>query len=237
VSHGFRGGGISSALLLAQTRSYRPEHAWNYEAFLRHTSRDAHLWLQANVYGMDWRQQQVSATAAGGMPGLDDIVFNAGRSRLHGFEIEAGWRIAPAWRVSFALGHAATRFVRFVNAGTDYAGQPFPHAPKWSASVAAGYRIDDAEPGFFAGGTFSWRDSTYSLIGLRDFSALEPRSLLSGRIGWRWRNGLSVYVQGENLLDDNFAYARIDRRVFGVAGPLGRASQPRTLGVGAEFAW
>jgi iron complex outermembrane receptor protein len=237
VSHGFRGGGISSALLLAQTRAYEPEHAWNYEVFLRHTSRDASLWLQANAYCMDWRQQQVSATAAGGMPGLDDVVFNAGRSRLHGFEWEAGWRVASDWRVSVSLGHAATRFVRFVNGGADYAGQPFPNAPKWSGSLGVGYRVDAARPGFFGGGAFTWRDATYSLIGLREFSRLEARSLLSGRIGWRWRRGVSVYLEGENLLDDDFAYARIDRRVFGVSGPLGRASQPRTLGVGAEFAW
>lgn len=237
VSHGFRGGGISSALLLAQTRAYRPEHAWNYEVFLRQASRDAGVWLQANVYFMDWRQQQVSATAAGGMPGLDDLVFNAGHSRLHGFECEAGWRMAPRWRVSVALGHAATRFVRFVNAGADYADNPFPNAPKWSASLGAGYGIDDGRPGFFAGGTFTYRDSTYSLIGLREFSALEARAQLSGRCGWRWRSGVSVYLQGENLLDDDFAYARIDRRIFGLPGPLGRASQPRTIGMGAEFSW
>ncbi|HUR57859.1 MAG TPA: TonB-dependent receptor [Opitutaceae bacterium] len=237
LSHGFRGGGISSASLLAQTRAYEPEHAWNYEVFLRYASRHARLWLQANVYFMDWRQQQVSTTAPAGVPGLDDLVFNAGRSRLHGFEWEAGWRVAPDWRVSVALGHAATRFVRFVNGGADYAGQPFPNAPKWSASLAAGYRVDHDRPGLFAGGTFTWRDSTYSLIGLRDFSRLEARSLLSGRIGWRWRRGVSVYLEGENLLDDDFAYARIDRRVFGVPGPLGRASEPRTFGVGAEFAW
>lgn len=237
VSHGFRGGGISSALLQAQTRAYGLEHAWNHELFLRHASHDARLWLQANVYFMDWREQQVSATAAGGVPGLDDLVFNAGRSRLHGFECEAGWRVGRRGRVSVSMGHAATRFVRFVNSGADYAGQPFPNAPKWSASVSAGYGVDDRLPGFFAATTFTWRDSTYSLIGLRKFSALEARSLLSGRCGWRWRNGVSVYLQGENLLDDDFAYTRIDRRVFGVPGPLGRASQPRTLGVGAEFSW
>jgi hypothetical protein len=48
---------------------------------------------------------------------------------------------------------------------------------------------------------------------------------------------VSVYLQVENLLNDDFAYTRIDRRVFGVQGPLGRASQPRTLGVGADWSW
>lgn len=236
-SHGFRGGGISSALLQAKTQAYGPEHAWNYEVFLRQTTRAGRGWLQANAYVMDWREQQVSATAPGGVAGLDDLVLNAGRSRLHGFESEAGWRFAPRWRVSAALGFAATQFVHFVDAGKDYAGQPFPNAPKWSASLSVGYGVDDDRPGFFAGGTFTWRDATYSLLGLRDFSALEARSLLSARCGWRAPNGVSVYLQGENLLDDDFAYARIDRRVFGVATPLGIASPPRALEIGAEWSW
>lgn len=235
ISHGFRGGGIASTLLLAQTRAYAPEQAWNYELFLRHASRDGGLWFQANIYLMDWHQQQVSATAPGGVPGLDDLVLNAGRSRLHGFECEGGWRVAPGWRVSATLGQAATRFRQFVNGGADYAGDPFPNAPEWSASFSADY--GEGAPGFFAGGTFTWRDSTYSVIGLRDFTALEARSLLSARCGWRWRRGLSVFLEGKNLLDDDFAYTRIDRRVFGVPGPLGRASEPRTIGVGAELAW
>lgn len=236
VSHGFRGGGISGALLRAQTRAYGPEHAWNYEGFLRQQSCDGRGWLQANVYAMDWRHQQVSTTVPGGMPGLDDLVFNAGRSRLHGFECEAGWQWTPRWHVSATVGHAATRFVQFVDAGQNHAGESFPNAPRWSGSASLRYGAAGAT-GLFGSGTFTWRDSTYSLIGLREFSALEARSLLSGRCGWRWRNGLSVFVQGDNLLDDDFAYARIDRRIFGVAGPLGRASQPRTLGIGAEMTW
>lgn len=237
VSHGFRGGGIASALLLAQSRDYAPEHAWNYELFLRHAAPGTPLSLQANVYFMDWRRQQVSATAAGGVPGLDDLVINAGRSQLRGFECEAGWAIAPRWRVSASLGHAGTRFVRFVNGGVEYAGQSFPNAPRWSASLGAGYGADDARAGWFGSATFVWRDATYSQLGLREFTALEARSLLSARCGWRWREGVSVYVQGDNLLDDDFAYARIDRRLFGVSGALGHASQPLTLAAGAEVAW
>lgn len=237
VSHGFRGGGISSALLLARTRAYEPEHAWNYELFLRHEPGRGRFWMQANAYFMDWRRQQVSVPLPGGVPGPDDVVFNAGRSRLHGFELEAGWRLAPRWSAFAALGHEATKFVTFVHGGANYAGDPFPNAPKWNASLGGGYGFDDTRAGLFGGMTLTWRDSTYSTIGRRGFTALEARTLLSARIGWRWQNGLSVYAQGENLLDDDFAYTRIDRRIFGVPGPVGRASQPRTFGVGAEFAW
>src|SRR5690606_27975033 len=134
---------------------FDPEHAWNYEVFVRHASRDRRGWVQANAYFMDWRRQQVSATAAGGVPGLDNVVFNAGRSELRGFETEAVWRVGERGRVSVALGHAATRFVRFTENGTDHAGDPFPHAPAWSASVGAGYGVDDSRPGFFASATFT----------------------------------------------------------------------------------
>jgi iron complex outermembrane receptor protein len=237
VSHGFRSGGISNALIRARTQPYGPEHAWNYEVFLRGATTDGRLWTQANAYFMDWRQQQVSMTLPGGVPGPDDVVFNAGRSRLHGFEWEAGWRFAPRATLTAMVGHQATRLVEFVNGGANYAGHPFPNAPPWSAALAGGFGLDDHSPGWFGSAALTWRDVSYSLIGLRDFSALEARTLLSGQLGWRWRNGLSLFVQGENLLDDDFAYTRIDRRIFGVPGPVGRASEPRSLGVGAEFAW
>ncbi len=97
VSEGFRSGGVASALLLAATRAYGPEHAWNYECFVRQQTPDGRFWAQANAYFMDWRAQQVSTTLPGGVPGLDDVVVNAGRSQLHGFELETGWRFAPHW--------------------------------------------------------------------------------------------------------------------------------------------
>ncbi len=237
VSHGFRGGGISSALVLASTRAYGPEHAWNYEIFLRRETVDGRFWAQVNAYAMDWREQQVSVTPPGGVPGLDDVVFNAGRSRLHGLEAEAGWRVAERWSAFASLGHQATKFVTFVNGGANYSGDPFPNAPRWNASLGGGYGIDDARPGFYGGATLTWRAPTYSIIGLRDFSALESRTLLSARLGWRWKNGASIYVFGENLLDDDFAYTRIDWRVFGSPSPVGHVSQPRTFGVGVELAW
>jgi len=237
VSHGFRGGGIASALLQAVTRSYGPEHAWNYELFARREAAGGRRWVQANAYWIDWRGQQVSATPPGGVPSLDDVVFNAGRSQLRGFELEAGGRFAARWSAFASLGHQATKFVEFVNGGANHAGAPFPNAPKWNASVGGGYGIDDARPGVFGGATLTWRDRTYSLIGLQDFTALESRTLLSARLGWRWRSGASIQVFGENLLDDDFAWSRADWRIFGVSEPVGRVSQPRTLGVSVEFAW
>ncbi len=237
VSEGFRSGGVASALLLAATRAYGPEHAWNYECFVRQQTPDGRFWAQANAYFMDWRAQQVSTTLPGGVPGLDDVVVNAGRSQLHGFELETGWRFAPHWSAFASLGQQITRFLEFANGGVDYAGDPFPNAPRWTASLGAGRGLDDTRPGLFGGATLTWRDATYSIIGLRDFTALESRTLLSAKLGWRWRSGASLMVFGENLLDDKFAYTRLDWRIFGVATPVGRVSQPRTLGVGAEFAW
>jgi iron complex outermembrane receptor protein len=237
VSHGFRGGGVSSALLLPVTRTYGPETAWNYELFLRQAAFNGRLWLQANVFLMDWRDQQVSATLPGGVPILDDVLINAGRSRVHGFELESGFNLTPRWSIFASLGQAHTEFLEFNNSGTDYAGDPFPNAPEWSASVGGGYALTGTAPGPFGVTTLTYRSSTYSSAGQRDFTALEARTLLSARLGWRWRSGLSLYAYGENLLDDRYAYARIDRRLVGQTEPVGRAGQPRTLGVGADWAW
>jgi hypothetical protein len=59
-------------------------------------------------------------------------------------------------------------------------------------------------------------------------------TLLSARLGWRWRGGGSVYVFGDHLLDDDFAYKRIDRRILGVPGPLGRARSVRAPNLPGE---
>jgi iron complex outermembrane receptor protein len=233
VAKGFRSGGVSTALLLSRAVVYDPEVAWNYELFLRWLGRENTLRLQANAYFMDWRHQQVIITLPGGVPSLDDVTVNAGRSRLHGFELEGAWTPDPHWSAFFSLGHQFTELVDFVAANQNLSGSPFANAPPWNFAVGVSHEMDR---GFFSSGTLTWRDHTFTQIGSPDFTHLEARLLLGGRVGYHWRRW-TAYVYGENVLNRDFALSRVDRSVIGVRDPVTRVAPPRVVGTGLGRDW
>jgi outer membrane receptor protein involved in Fe transport len=75
----------------------------------------------------------------------------------------------------------------------------------------------------------------YSQVASARVTALEPRRLLSARLGYAWR-GVRLYAYGANLLDENYALYRSDNTALGL--PVsGQAGLPRQLGGGAELRW
>jgi outer membrane receptor protein involved in Fe transport len=123
---------------------YKPETANNIELSYRWESSDRRLRVAANVFQMDWKNQQVNVPL---IPGdfTSDIILNAGKSRLRGGEIELRARPQQSLDVYTSLGIAETKFVdfSFVQFGSllSLNGLPFPQAPKVTASVGADWKV------------------------------------------------------------------------------------------------
>ena len=234
-SKGFQAGGISFAVFQGESRPYDEEFIDNYELFLRHSMLDGNLIFNANAFYFDWFDQQVATLLPGGIPGFDDIVVNAGKSKVSGVEIEAEWQATADLNLFANFGFIDTEFKEFTHGGVDLAGKSFPQAPEFTANLGGLYQHDN---GFFASMTYSYTDETYSRVESPEVTKIDNRNLLSSRIGYQqddWR----AYIWGSNLLDDEYELFLQDGRAFGVGGTgaVGSIGAPRTLGVGFQLDW
>ena len=230
---GVQSGGIAFAVFLGQSGSYEEEFTDNYELFLRHQSEDGNLVVNANLFLIDWKDQQVTATVPGGFPGFDDLVNNAGKSSVQGLEIELEWQASEQLEFFTSLGFTDSEFDEFVLNGVDLAGRAFPSSPEYNLAIGFDYQSDS---GFFAAGTFSYVDKTYTEISAPAATEISERTLLSSRVGYQadnWR----AYLWGQNLLDDEYEFGLFDGATFGLPGAYGRVGHPRTVGLGVEFKW
>lgn len=231
LSRGYRGGGVAYAPTLGITRPYDPEYSWEAELFTRVSPTDA-LEIKAAVFHSWIEDQQVPIAVPGGFPGIDTLIANSASSRRYGVELETSWQAHETISLFASAAYIHTEFRDLTLNGINRAGQSFPNAPEWTASIGADYHHAS---GFFANTVFSWADSAYSFANSPGVTSLETRQLLSARIGYRWETA-SVYVFGSNLLDDQYALLRSDNSA--TAQPVsGKVAAPRMLGIGCEISW
>ena len=233
-ARGYQAGGIAFAVFLGQAESYGEEFTNNYEFFLRHRSADGRITLNANIFSIDWFDQQVPYTPPFGFPGFDQFIENVGESHLQGFEVETELYISRDLQMFAALGVNDSRFDDFVLDGVDLSGRSFPNSPGWNTSLGI---VWQPAAGWFAGSTFNYTDSAYAEIAAPDLTQMTTRELLSGRFGYRFAEGWSIYAWGTNLLDDDYELGLFDGRQFNLPTAYGRLGDPRAVGVGVDFGW
>ena len=232
---GYRTGGIAGAPFLQIVEEYEEEIAHTYELFFRSVLLDDRLTFNANVFYIDWTDQQVPYLPPGGFPGFDELIANAGKTEIKGFEVEARAEMTDAFETFLALGYSHSEFKEFELYGADLSGRPLPNAPEWTVAVGANYNHSS---GFFAGGTFRWVDESYSTLGDEEVTRLSTRHVLDAKAGYREGNW-TVYVWGTNLLDDFYELnmTNISPYIGGMPGRAGSVSTPRRLGIGVEAYW
>ena len=222
---GYRAGGRSVAVLSQQVSDFDPEFTSNWEFALRAAPPDRRWYLNANAFHTDWSDQQVRVMTALGLP-VDTLTVNAGESRVRGVEAEFG--VFPDRRLELygSLGLLDTRFETFLDAGQDFAGNAFPHAPAWSALAGASLRLDESWSG---NAEVAAEPDSFSDPGNDPRFRVGARTLVNARFGYR-RGALGVFAFGRNLLDEPYlleAWAASPP----LPGTFGRAGAPRTLGI------
>ncbi len=231
VARGHRASGVAFAPVAGIASVYDAESSWDLELVGRRDIGED-VTVSATVFYSWIEDQQVASNVPGGLPGVDLLIANAGESRRYGAELEVSWQPMSDLSLFANVAWLKTEFDELSLNGVDRSGQVFPNAPEWTAAFGIDYRHDS---GFFASGSYTWSDSTYSTVDDPALSALETRSLLNARIGWSWENA-SVYFFGTNLLDDDYALYR-GLPIPPAIPQVGKAGSSRMLGVGVEFQW
>jgi iron complex outermembrane receptor protein len=220
----------------AQTKSYRPDYLWNYEAGFKTEWADHRLVVNASGYYIDWKNiQQLVALACG-----FQFRANAGAADVKGFDLELNARPLDNLSFSAGVGYQPARITETARAIPNLlVGSRVYQVPDWTFTASANYTISLTGNSSIVS-TIGWSytgDSTSAAVTVPVINGVpEPRvrpaySLLDARIAYEVASYQFAFV-GKNLtntladLSDNRSLA---------AETLGRprlvVNQPRTLGV------
>ncbi|MBO3278095.1 TonB-dependent receptor domain-containing protein [Pseudomonas schmalbachii] len=205
VQRAYRAGGTATNTVTQEVYDFDPEYAWNYELSYRSLWFEDRLRLNANLFYLDWDDQQINLLQDPGNV-QSDVVVNAGKSHVTGFEIEVGMQPLEGLDTFASLGMAKTEFdeFNFVQAGQtlDLAGEPFPGAPEWTAALGADYRHSS---GWFVGGDLKYTGTTTSTTVLtgEEEDRMPVYTVLNLRTGYaaeQWR----LTLWADNATDEEY---------------------------------
>ncbi|MEX0300202.1 MAG: TonB-dependent receptor [Kordiimonas sp.] len=140
VAKGFKGGGFDKAPAASQNvRAVDEETSINYEAGLKASLLDKKLIVDASVYKINIKGQQLQTVVL-----IDGVPFsaidNAGESHSQGFELSLNTRLTENFTFTANAGYTDAEFDTYVDgSGVDRAGESFPYVPEWTVSMAAEY--------------------------------------------------------------------------------------------------
>ena len=234
IQRGYRSGGVGANTATGNVYQFDPEFTTNYELSLRSIWLDGDLLVNANVFYIDWEDQQVQVQLSSNT--FDVEVRNAGASEVKGFELESSYRLSDEWELNASLGLSDTEFTDFVlriptegeDIVRDLSHRRFADAPEWTANAGFTY---EGNSGIFANVSLNYANSSPADVNpyIRGLNPGDPnfdlynqsRTLVNARIGYEW-DEMGIYLVGKNILDKEY----IDRTAFGT----GRRVVRHTLG-------
>lgn len=214
---GYRSGGVGVNITTANTYTYDAEYADNIELSFRSTWLDGQLVFNANLFMLDWTDQQVSVQGTRGQ--FDVETQNVGSSTVSGFETELFWYPSKQWTVTAGIGYAKSEFddFQYMNSGVeiDLSGRSFADAPEVTANIASSYQFDS---GIFvninanhASDSVAFVNPYISIFGYD--GGQEPmndaRTIVNAQIGYDW-GAARVWFNADNVLDESYIARVVD---------------------------
>lgn len=117
--------------------SYKPEYSWNYEVGAHLRLFEGRLFVDAALFYIDCRDQQLTVFPSGKSTGR--LMSNAGQTRSYGAELAATYSYKN-FRLTAAYGHTNAKFITYESGNEDYSGKYVPYSPQNTVSVNCGYK-------------------------------------------------------------------------------------------------
>ena len=225
----YRAGGVDVDSSSGEVFPFDPEYTYNYEIGLRGDLPERGLQLAANLFYIEWEDQQVPV-----LRGLFFNTENAANSELYGADLSLTWQPVEALTLNGSFGWVQTEFLNYTAEGEDYSGNEFIFAPDFTGSLGAVLRLG----GWMASANVSHREHSFTRPSNIEDEYSEGRTLVDARLGWEGDH-LSAYLFGKNLTDEDYITETYQFRegYIGAASPRGYAAygRPRELGVQLEL--
>ena len=173
--------------------SYKPEYSWNYEVGGHFELLGKDLSIDAALFYLDCRDQQLTVFPQGKTTGR--LMSNAGKMRSIGGELAVNYRYNN-FLFTGTYGYTNAQFIVYDNGNEDFAGNRVPYAPLNTVAFNSEYRLDISR---------KWADNLLFNVGWQGV----------GKIYWNENNTLSQPFYG--LLNTNISL-RKNGFTFGIWG-------------------
>lgn len=138
VSRGYKAGGYNITSITPNLPAYDPEYNWNYEIGAKLTLFNGALQTEMSLFYIDWKHQQVTTT----VPGLGNIINNAGHSNSKGFELFAVCRPFRNLELQANYGYTYAQFLHYKKSATvDFSRNMLPMVPRQTMAFVANYTL------------------------------------------------------------------------------------------------
>ena len=245
-------GGLPTAngRVLTELARIRPEYVNHIEIGVK-TRPTPQSTLNLVVYNTDINdyQTQVQTAEVGVNRGY---LANAERVRVIGIELDGTVRVNSNLSFYGALAYTDGKYVSFKNAPvpleetggesafTDISGGNLPGISRWAGSFGgeisgSGKFLNQAGRFFFAVDSYA-RSSFSSSPSPSAYLNIDGYGLLNSRVGFRASNGVSIFLWGRNLLNQNYF-----EQLLPAAGNAGQYAgvlgDPRTYGTTLRYSF
>lgn len=225
---GFKAGGFQNGF------TFGPETIRAFEAGVKNRffGRTLEVNLSGFLYNyVDLQVQQNDPVTA------ISRVFNAGKARIYGGELETTWRATPDDQIDLTAAYLNAKYKDFYTGGVQYAGNVLPQAPKWSLS--GGYSHDFHIGDGKVTARIQSRYQSKSCFTFRNFETEKQDSYTKTDFMLTYtpdaKKGLSVSAYVRNIEDSVILTTSEEAGYAG--GYLVQFADPRTWGVRLSYAF
>lgn len=190
--------------------TYKPEYTWNYEIGTHLNLFENRINLDAAVFMMDIRDQQLSKFSESG---LGRVTVNAGRSRSLGAEVQLSAALCTVFTFNAGYGYTYSTFRDYITVNSkseevNYNGHYVPFVPKhtlniggdWHFKLNKGCWLDAIRfnANYHAAGRIYWTEAN-------DIEASQAfYGTLNGRLSLQKGKGeINLWIR--NVLDEDYA--------------------------------
>jgi iron complex outermembrane recepter protein len=244
ATRGYKAGGYNSVEI---NSFFAPETVWNFEGGVKSELFDRRLRLNVSGYYFKYNNRQsISLEDTGGE--LPQYVTLSGDSRAYGLDVDALFAVTSEFAISATAGFIDSIWLNRIEQGQDISGQPTGE-PSFRGVLGVHYVHDTGSGQMFGDASYSYtskqrtNDATdavdESISGYVDLSQLDrlrsSRNIINAKVGYRFTNGMSIAVYGENLLNEKYLRTlnTISADIFNT--PYVRIDQPAYYGVELGF--
>lgn len=231
----------------------KPEYTTHYEVGVKTTPVDG-LTVNLTFHHSDIEDYQTNVQTA--ELGVNrGYIANAPKVSVQGAELDINYRVNTKFSFFGALAYTDGKYVEFTNAPLpleetgrtvdgvqvafkDISGGPLPGISKWSGTLGGEYSTPAAFLGkagrFFLALDGFYRSSFSSSPSPSAYLNIDGYALVNGRLGFKSVSGLSAFIWGRNILDQNYF-----EQLLAAGGNAGHYAavlgDPRTFGVTLRY--